>query len=58
MIMGWNVGGETFVLGLAIINFINLSTAHSYQRMKEVGVRKVMGSRRGVLVGQGTGEET
>ena len=41
-----------FVLGLAIINFINLSTAQSFQRMKEVGVRKVMGSSRGALVGQ------
>jgi len=41
-----------FVLGLAIINFINLSTAQSFQRMKEVGVRKVMGSSRGSLVGQ------
>ncbi|HEY4336187.1 MAG TPA: FtsX-like permease family protein, partial [Puia sp.] len=41
-----------FVLGLAIINFINLSSAQSFQRMKEVGVRKVMGSSRGALVGQ------
>jgi hypothetical protein len=41
-----------FVLALAVINFINLSTAQSFQRMKEVGVRKVMGSSRGALVGQ------
>jgi putative ABC transport system permease protein len=41
-----------FVLGLAVINFINLSTAQSFQRMKEVGVRKVMGSSRGALVSQ------
>jgi len=41
-----------FVLGLAIINFINLSTAQSFQRMKEVGVRKVMGSSRAALAGQ------
>jgi len=41
-----------FVLGLAIINFINLSTAQSFQRMKEVGVRKVMGSSRGALISQ------
>ena len=41
-----------FVLGLAIINFINLSTAQSFQRMKEVGVRKVLGSSRRALVGQ------
>ncbi len=41
-----------FVLGLAVINFINLSTAQSFQRMKEVGIRKVMGSGRGTLIGQ------
>jgi putative ABC transport system permease protein len=41
-----------FVLGLAVINFINLSTAQSFQRMKEVGIRKVMGSSRRTLVGQ------
>ncbi len=41
-----------FVLGLAIINFINLSSAQSFQRMKEVGVRKVLGSSRRALVGQ------
>jgi len=41
-----------FVLGLAIINFINLSSAQSFQRMKEVGVRKVLGSGRSALLGQ------
>lgn len=41
-----------FVLGLAIINFINLSSAQSFQRMKEVGIRKVMGSSRRALAGQ------
>lgn len=41
-----------FILALAVINFINLSTAQSFQRMKEVGIRKVMGSSRGGLIGQ------
>jgi hypothetical protein len=41
-----------FILALAMINFINLSTAQSFQRMKEVGIRKVMGSSRGGLIGQ------
>jgi hypothetical protein len=41
-----------FVLGLAIINFINLSSAQSFQRMKEVGVRKVLGSSKRALIGQ------
>jgi ABC-type antimicrobial peptide transport system permease subunit len=42
----------TFVLVLACINFMNLSTARSEMRAKEVGVRKVMGSLRNQLVGQ------
>jgi putative ABC transport system permease protein len=41
-----------FILILAIINFINLSTAHSIQRAKEVGVRKVLGSNKRQLVAQ------
>ncbi len=38
------------VLILAIVNFVNLSTAYSLQRTKEVGVRKVLGSSRAGLV--------
>ena len=37
---------------LACINFMNLSTARSEKRAKEVGIRKVAGSRRSQLIGQ------
>jgi predicted permease len=41
-----------FVLLLACINFMNLSTARSERRAKEVGIRKTIGSVRGQLVAQ------
>ena len=41
-----------FVLLLACINFMNLSTARSEKRAKEVGIRKAVGSVRGQLIGQ------
>src|SRR5258707_10578388 len=41
-----------FILGIACINFMNLSTARSSNRAKEVGVRKVMGSLRSHLMRQ------
>ena len=41
-----------FVLLLACINFINLSTARSERRAKETGVRKAIGSVRTQLIGQ------
>ena len=41
-----------FVLLLACINFMNLSTARSEKRAKEVGIRKAVGSLRGQLISQ------
>jgi putative ABC transport system permease protein len=60
---GVNIGGliqmvwlfgcvGVFVLLLACINFMNLSTARSEKRAKEVGIRKAIGSLRGQLIGQ------
>jgi len=44
------------ILVIACINFMNLSTARSEQRAREVGVRKVMGAGKLKLVGQFIGE--
>jgi putative ABC transport system permease protein len=41
-----------FILFIACINFMNLSTARSSNRAKEVGIRKVMGSYRSHLIRQ------
>ncbi|MBO9641010.1 MAG: ABC transporter permease, partial [Siphonobacter aquaeclarae] len=41
-----------FVLLLACINFMNLSTARSEKRAREVGIRKAIGSLRSQLIGQ------
>ena len=44
------------ILGIACINFMNLSTARSMERAREVGMRKVVGSTRAQLVKQFLGE--
>ena len=49
----WLFGGiAVLILLLACINFVNLSTAKSANRAKEVGLRKVVGSNRTALVSQ------
>jgi len=45
-----------FILVIASINFMNLSTARSMERAKEVGVRKVIGAERRGLIYQFLGE--
>ncbi|MVM32555.1 FtsX-like permease family protein [Spirosoma sp. HMF4905] len=45
-----------FILLIASVNFINMATAQAFNRMKEVGVRKVLGARKEQLVRQFLGE--
>ncbi len=47
-----------FILLLACINFMNLSTARSAKRAKEVGIRKVLGTERKTLIAQFLVEST
>lgn len=46
------IAAGVLILLLACVNFMNLSTSRSTGRAREVGVRKVLGSRRSQLVGQ------
>ncbi|MEQ9591950.1 MAG: FtsX-like permease family protein, partial [Cyclobacteriaceae bacterium] len=45
-------GVGLLTLLIACINYINLATAQSFTRMKEIGIRKILGSARGQLIGQ------
>jgi putative ABC transport system permease protein len=55
----WIFGAiAAFILLIACINFMNLSTARSADRAKEIGVRRVMGSRRSALISQFLSEST
>jgi hypothetical protein len=45
-----------FILVIACINFMNLSTAKAAERMKDAGIKKVMGASRVSLVAQYLGE--
>ncbi len=45
-----------FILVIACINFMNLSTARASKRAHEVGVRKAIGANRGTLIRQYIGE--
>lgn len=47
-----------FILLIACINFMNLTTARSSGRAKEVGIRKVLGSEKKALIGQFLTEST
>jgi len=41
-----------FILGIAWVNYINLSTARATERAREIGVRKVLGAAKGQLIRQ------
>jgi putative ABC transport system permease protein len=46
------VATAVMILGIACLNFVNLSTARAVKRMKEVGIRKTAGAQRGQLIVQ------
>jgi putative ABC transport system permease protein len=46
------IGVGVLTLLIACINYINLSTAQSFTRIKEIGIRKILGSMKSQLIGQ------
>lgn len=51
--MIYTLAGVTiFILFMAVVNFVNISIGNSSSRLKEIGVRKVLGSHKGQLIRQ------